>query len=525
MTLTATFFRRTGQIILCIIFLFAVEGVNSASPRTIVFISDLHMGLGKDANGSWYKTEDFRWPVAFEGFLKHISQPGNAAVDLVIVGDFLELWQPPTGVTCKGPNGDYGCSLEEMTVIAGAVLKAHSRELAALAAFSRKGTNRTNCVHVIPGNHDAALVLDNIWAMVADSLESDTSCINRVKDGTWKSEKGRVVAEHGHQIGWDPNRYEEWPTVSKQVNGVTYLERPWGEQFVQKIFNDEEESYPLIDNLSPLSAGTKYRMGDRGVFATVFDFFRFVKFNLLETSVRQKIAFLGETDNNDLPKWDTNKARDLGSALFAGAFAKDDPLAAMLSVSDKTNLEQALRGLAQDRQKLPDNAVLALCDQIAVRKAKPQCPTTTSKKLGSAVEKLLWSRERVVGPYVKGRWEDLPNMRVFVYGHTHAFEKEWPVEISSRVKVSVLNDGAFQRIIDDEKFRAIARSKKLSSLGKGLRMLQLEELPACYTFVSITESPTGGLNQSLQAWYMEEKSVGQVVDVCDSRCPSVGRGC
>ena len=110
--------------------LISITHLTVAAPlRTIVFISDLHLGLGKDANGKWFPTEDFRWPNAFKGFLNHISEVGNGAVDLVIVGDFLELWQPPANVPCKGPNDDYGCSLSEIKATVRAVIAGHQDEL------------------------------------------------------------------------------------------------------------------------------------------------------------------------------------------------------------------------------------------------------------------------------------------------------------------------------------------------------------------------------------------------------------
>lgn len=510
--------------LLCIGMLFVAPSPRPSAadvPRTVVFISDLHMGLGKDENGNWYPTEDFRWPVALEAFLDHISRVGNEAVDLVIVGDFLELWQPPASVTCKGPNEDYGCSREEMTAIVTAVVNAHRRELGALAAFSRRGAN---CLHVIPGNHDAALVLDDMWAIVARSLEADRGCVIRAESGTWMSKDGRIVAEHGHQIGWDPNRYGAWPTVTKEIDGVAYLRRPWGEQFVQRIFNDEEARYPLIDNLSPLSAGTKYRMADTGV--TARDVVRVLKFYFLETSESQRISILGEPEDEDRPPdWDVDGARSMGRALFTGALTADDPLTATLPPAGRDlELDQALESLARDRQELPDQAVLALCDQLAVRQAEPPCPTIYPPTLGSLVEKKVSSRERIVGQYLKEKWEYLTDMRVFVYGHTHAFETEWPIAISSRVSVSVLNDGAFQRVVDDAKFRELAR-KAGKTPGEALRDVELSELPACYTFVRLTKSSSGRLVRELSAWLMAESGSGTEVGVCDPRCADVSHVC
>jgi hypothetical protein len=98
----------------------------STEPRMVVFISDLHFGLGKRPDGQWSHKEDFRWPGALKGFLDEMGRRGGDRVDLVIVGDFLELWQPPDGIACDSSgDADLGCTVAEMTLIARTVIDAH----------------------------------------------------------------------------------------------------------------------------------------------------------------------------------------------------------------------------------------------------------------------------------------------------------------------------------------------------------------------------------------------------------------
>jgi hypothetical protein len=68
-----------------------------------------------------------------------------------------------------------------------------------------------------------------------------------VSSGIWTSNDGRIIAEHGHQIGSDVNRYESWPEIVQRVDGIDYVIRPWGERFVQQLFNAEEARYPITD--------------------------------------------------------------------------------------------------------------------------------------------------------------------------------------------------------------------------------------------------------------------------------------
>src|SRR5690606_4865551 len=130
-----------------------------------------HFGLGRTEEGAWHAVEDFRWPRALEGFLEALSHLGNHAVDLVIAGDLVELWQPPARMKCNDEPADLGCTVEQMVAIAAAVAAAHEKELEALRSFSARGENR---LHVIPGNHGSTLLLDRVWKVFAGPLGADS---------------------------------------------------------------------------------------------------------------------------------------------------------------------------------------------------------------------------------------------------------------------------------------------------------------------------------------------------------------
>lgn len=140
-----------------------------------------------------------------------------------------------------------------MQEIVDAVVKAHPDALTSLRNLSQDGDNR---LHIVPGNHDSALLLKPIWQPVGDALQADRGRINLVTSGIWVSPDGGVVAEHGHQIGSDVNRYDHWPNITRRRKTTSYITRPWGKYFVQNIFNEVEgEEYAIIDNISPETAG------------------------------------------------------------------------------------------------------------------------------------------------------------------------------------------------------------------------------------------------------------------------------
>jgi hypothetical protein len=106
---------------------------------------------------------------------------------------------------------------------------------------------------------------------------------------------------------------------SSSRSGQRYMIQPWGEQFVQRLFNTTEREYPIIDNVSPESVGAKYRYANRKVVGTVADLARFIAFNLFETSIIQKIHVLGDDAGHDQqPAWDIPFARSQGLQTVFG---------------------------------------------------------------------------------------------------------------------------------------------------------------------------------------------------------------
>ena len=119
--------------------------------------------------------------------------------------------------------------------------------------------------------------------------------------------------------------------VSRRYAPEFFVVRPWGEQFVQSIFNAVEEEYSIIDNLSPESAGIRYQIADKGALATSKDAARFLFFNIFETSLKQKAQILGDECSGEAPceptkdqRWDLLEARKLGFKLPLAALEPND---------------------------------------------------------------------------------------------------------------------------------------------------------------------------------------------------------
>jgi UDP-2,3-diacylglucosamine pyrophosphatase LpxH len=401
-----------------------------------------------------------------------------------------------------------------MIAITTTVIRGHRATLKALKDFASKGEN---ILHVVPGNHDATLLLTPIWKLFQDAVGAPAGRVRLVETGVWLSADGVILVEHGHQIGSDPNRYEAWPKIVRDKNGQELVVQPWGERFVQSIFNNEEETYPIIDNLSPETAGARYRMADRGLWRTAQDMARFIAFNLFETSMQQKGAFLGAPEKNEDPKWDVKLGRDMGHLLFANALAADDPFrqALLADAGDARALRVELDGLARNPAKTSDAEVMMLCDQISIRQNQKLCETP---QLGAAIEQLLVPRRRVMVEHLKVRLGQpgSEKVRVYVYGHTHLLEEAWPLRISEFIEVTVLNSGAFQRVVDEDGF--LARAKKAGLTPEvALKAFLPENLAPCYTAVLVPYDGSVPKPRTVR-WLADESAGGAFVSANDPRC-------
>lgn len=487
------------------------NGAAAQGQRYLAVISDLHIGLGRGPDGKWNPMEDFRWDAALRSFLARVQECGAGRVDLVIAGDLLELWQPPADAACKDRQG---CSIAEAERITEAVLRGHRETLAVLKAFANAGSNR---IHVIPGNHDAALLVPRIWKKFESALGAASGRLVLVKSGVWLSDDGTVLIEHGHQIGGDVNRYDTWPEVVRSVGGAEYIVRPWGENFVQALFNEQETQYPVIDNLSPESAGARFRMADRGLWGSASDLARFLAFNLFETSPQQKVQFLGGPDDRAPQRWDVQLGRQMGHRLLSDALPAEDPFRAALLAADERGqaLRSELDAAVRDASRTSDAEVLLLCDQVAIRQDAPRCEP---RVLGAGVEKLIVPRMRVMREHVRARLAqaDQARVRTLIYGHTHMLEEAWSLDISDFVTVTVLNSGAFQRVVDELGFVARAKARGITP-ARALKVLEVSDLAPCYSAVLVPAS--GGASQARTVhWHAPDGAAAQFVEPRDARC-------
>ena len=498
--------------------------------RPLYVISDTHFGVGRAGGMAVHPMEDFRWPRAFEAFLRKIAAQNPDGVDLLIAGDFLELWQHPTVLCANSADEECGCTLPQMLEIVKDVLDAHRAELASLGDFLANPRNR---VVVMPGNHDAALTDDMVWALVAGRIQQGRDRFIRVPDGVFLSADGRIAVEHGHQPAFDVNAFPDWPhgVVKACADGPRFF-RPWGENFVQSLYNEVEVNLPLIDNMVPDSEGRAlYERYSAQRRTTLADLARFIEFNLLQTSFYQKLQALDLSKPGE--SLTREKVQQCRRCLGADIFIIGNPLAqAVLSRggAEASNFLEALRDRARG---LGDNEARVLCERAVLMSPNAQLPlgvggsseVVCQGSLATAARALFDPdgsgalRTRVADLYRRSQ----KRLSLYVFGHTHEAKLAMPVEMPDGLTIDALNTGAFQRLMA----RPFFEGKKFQGESDidALRRLRHDDLAACYSLVKISykgRRPEAEVKQ----WFMEETEPdGRFLDDCDPTCSAPPGNC
>jgi hypothetical protein len=487
------------------------------------------MGVGRNGAGVWHPFEDFRWSSEFAAFLEAVSQEGAGAVDLVLNGDTFELVQTD-GPPCR--TEAVGCSEPEMLERLDRVLGAHAAEVKALGRFAAAGSNR---IALVPGDHDAALLFPRLARRVVEALAAPAGRVEVAASGNWVSRDGRIVAEHGHQIGPNPGRLDNWPAPFVRDDGRELLVNPPGQAALQALIGRLEEPYPIVDNMAVAAAGIKYGLAAVGPDAAVSEAAvqLLLRFLLLATPWQQ---FRMELDDGEVepPVWDLAQVRKQGAEFFVAAVPDDDPFKPFAKQA------AAASGLMD---RWTDEELAIVCDyRAAVRRARrrfepavtqfaprgpavTECPRTSETR-GARFDYFWQSRDRIFARHVEGLKRPAASggtpVAALVHAHTHLADRSQnsanmisggllkiPMEGFSPARGAltpiVINGGAWQRVITPVQYERLRGERNVTD-DQLLRSLQPEDLAPCYGFVRIppyTDAPAPTVRywrQTAGAW-------------------------
>ena len=216
--------------------------------KTVLVISDLHLGAGPFVNNEINVLEDFHHDKELIEFFRHHStgEHLHRRVELVINGDFLDFLAVPFVEFFDDDFWSEEAALAKIDLI----LAAHKDVMDALGAFLE--TENKSVVYIL-GNHDAELVFestrDRFLAAIPQGARKSFRFIvdNRVEHRPVEG----VVVKHGHEYEASHD-YDPKECVVMGENGRRFFIPPWGSYYVTRVVNKFKEERPHANAVRPI---------------------------------------------------------------------------------------------------------------------------------------------------------------------------------------------------------------------------------------------------------------------------------
>lgn len=249
--------------------------------KTILVISDLHLGAGLSVHNRKNFLEDFHYDKELIEFIEyHLSGHYlDREIELIINGDFFDLLAVPFVPFFDDEYWSEEAALEKLKMI----VNAHLEVINALSFFLKFPRNKL--VYII-GNHDAELILPALQSYIFSLFgESDRHKLKiLLNENQPYSPVDGVVLKHGHEF--ELAHHFSSQSLITDIDGNKYFLPPWGSYYVTRVINKFKEGRDYINAVRPVNKfiingviyDTLYTL--RFIFSNFYYFFM-VRFMLL----------------------------------------------------------------------------------------------------------------------------------------------------------------------------------------------------------------------------------------------------
>jgi len=218
------------------------------SDRTIIVVSDLHLGAGPMIGGIRNYLEDFNSDQELVELLDYYSsgEYQNKKVEIIINGDFLDFLAVPFIEFFDDEFWSEEAALAKFDLI----LKAHPEVINGLCLFVKKPEKKLT---YIIGNHDAELILPKMqekFLNLFDKEHRDSVEIIHEPQNAYRPHP-EVLLKHGHEYEI-AHLYNTEESIVKNENGRRYFIPPWGSYYVTRVLNKFKEERHHVDSVKPI---------------------------------------------------------------------------------------------------------------------------------------------------------------------------------------------------------------------------------------------------------------------------------
>ena len=217
--------------------------------KTIVVISDLHLGAGTSVNNRRNFLEDFHYDKELIEFIDYHSSGHylDRDVELIINGDLFDLLAVPFVQYFDDEFWSERAALDKLKMI----LEAHMGVIESLKDFLSYPNN--NIVYII-GNHDAELVFESLRNYLLELFPENDRAKFRIllnDDTVYIPEEG-IVLKHGHEYEL-AHHFSIKTCIATDINHNKYFIPPWGSYYVTRVINKFKESRDYINAVRPVN--------------------------------------------------------------------------------------------------------------------------------------------------------------------------------------------------------------------------------------------------------------------------------
>ncbi|MCT4640711.1 MAG: metallophosphoesterase [Bacteriovoracaceae bacterium] len=270
--------------------------------KTVIVISDLHLGAGYSYEGKRNVLEDFHADEELVSFLKYYSSGDyqNQNVELIINGDFLDLLAIPFVPYFDDEYWSEDAAICKLKII----LDAHKEVMLALNNFVK---SKFKTITYIIGNHDGEMVFKSLQQIFIKCFDEELRQKIDIKANIdlYRPIDG-VYIEHGHNYEV-AHAFDQNDSIVTASNDKKYFVPSWGAYYVTHIINRYKQERHHVNAVRPIRKFLIHGL----IFDTLF-ILRFMIANAYYF-VMVRLLLFKKTNASFRQMWDYSK-KDL--ALF-----------------------------------------------------------------------------------------------------------------------------------------------------------------------------------------------------------------
>ncbi len=238
--------------------------------KTILVISDIHLGAGEYVGDKKNYLEDFEFDEELVDFLHYFSRGEyqNREVELIINGDFFDLLAVPFVKYYDDEFWSEDAAKDKLKLI----LKAHPEVMEAIGDFLKEKNKK---IIFIIGNHDGELIFKSLQEMILMTLPAQVRerfVFLPDENGEYRPTKG-VLIKHGHEYEI-AHQFDLQKNIVSDTDGKKYFVPPWGSYYVTQVINKFKQERDHVNAVRPI-----YKFLINGLIYDTFFTLRFMLAN------------------------------------------------------------------------------------------------------------------------------------------------------------------------------------------------------------------------------------------------------